>query len=319
MKAIAYQKYGSPEVLRLKEIKKPLPKDNEVLIKIHATSVSSGDVRMRKADPFLVRFMLGLRRPKLEVLGIVFAGEIEAIGKNVTKFKIADKVYGTSFKNFGTYAEYVTLAEDAVITKMPQNIKFEEAAVIPFGGSTALHFLRKAKIEKGQKVLIYGGSGAVGTSAIQVAKYFGAEVTAVCSTSNVELVKSLGADIVIDYTKEDFSKSNVIYDIVFDAVGKSPFAASVSLLKSEGYYLRVVHMSLPPIIKGLWIAMTSKKKIIGGTFTETVHHLEFLNKLIEAGQLKPVIDRTYKMEQIPDAHKYVEEGHKKGNVAISIL
>jgi NADPH:quinone reductase-like Zn-dependent oxidoreductase len=318
MKAVVYEKYGSPEVLRLKEIDKPVPKENEVLIKIHAASVSSGDVRLRKADPFAVRFMLGLRYPSIKVLGFVFAGEVEAVGEDATLFKVGDQVYGTSIKKFGTYAEYICLPEDAIITPKPPKLSYEEAAAIPFGGSTALHFLRKAKIQSGQKVLIYGASGAVGTSAIQVAKYFGAEVTAVCSTANIALVKSLGADKVIDYTKEDFSKEGVAYDIVFDTVGKSPFSASARSLKEKGYYLRVVHMSLPPVIKGLWISMTTGKKVIGGVAKETVEDFAFLNRLIDEGQLKPVIDRSYQLEQIPEAHRYVEAGHKKGNVVITV-
>jgi NADPH:quinone reductase-like Zn-dependent oxidoreductase len=317
MKAIIYEKYGAPEVLQLVNIGKPSPKENEVLIRIHATSVSSGDVRMRKANPFIVRFMLGLRRPVIKVLGFAFAGEVQAMGKNVTRFKIGDKVYGTSFKKFGTYAEYICLPENAMISPKPATLSYNEAAVIPFGGSTALHFLRTAKVQAGQKVLIYGASGAVGTSAVQLAKYFGAEVTAVCSTANAELVKSLGADKVIDYTKEDFSKSGTTYDIVFDAVGKSPFSASVKSLTGEGYYLRVVHMSLLPVLKGLLISITTGKKVIGGTFKEKLEDFDFLSELINEGKLRPVIDRTYKLEEIREAHRYVEQGHKKGNVVIS--
>jgi NADPH:quinone reductase-like Zn-dependent oxidoreductase len=318
MKAVVYEKYGPPEVLRLKEIDKPLPKENEVLIKIHATSVSSGDARMRRADPFAVRFMLGLRYPAIKVLGFVFAGEVEVVGEDVTRFRVGDQVYGTSFKKFGTYAEYICLAEDAIIVTKPVKLSYVEAAAIPFGGSTSLHFLRTAKIQSGQRILIYGASGAVGTSAIQVAKYFGAEVTAVCSTGNMALVKSLGADKVIDYTKEDFSKVGILYDIVFDAVGKSPFSASVKSLTKGGHYLRVVHMSLPPVIRGWWISVTTRKKVIGGIAMGTVQDFEFLNKLIDAGHLKPVIDRAYRLEEITEAHYYVEEGHKKGNVVITI-
>jgi NADPH:quinone reductase-like Zn-dependent oxidoreductase len=318
MKAVIYEKYGAPEVLQLKQIDKPVPKPNEVLIRIYATNVSSGDVRMRKADPFAVRFMLGLRNPKLKVLGIVFSGKVEAVGKDVTRFKIGDRVYGTSIKKFGTYAEYICLPDDVIIAAMPDGHSYEEAAAIPFGGTTALHFLRAAKIQSGQKVLIYGASGAVGTAAVQLAKHFGAEVTAVCSTSNVALVTSLGADKVIDYTKEAFTAAGNTYDIVFDAVGKSPFPGSIASLTKKGYYLRVVHMSLPPIIKGLWTSITSGKKVIGGVTKETVADFEFLNELIATGQLKPVIDRTYPIEQMAEAHRYVEQGHKKGNVVVSI-
>ena len=318
MKAVVYEKYGPPEVLHLKEVEMPVPKDNEVLIRIHATAVNSGDIRMRKADPFAVRFMLGLIRPGKNVLGIVFAGEIEAVGKNVTLFKNGDQVYGTSVKNFGAYAEYKCLPEENTMAIKPVGLTYKEAAAIPFGGTTALHFLRKAKVQSGQKVLIYGASGAVGTAAVQLARYFGADVTGVCSTSNLEMVKSLGATRVIDYTKEDFSKGTEAYDIVFDTVGKSPFSGSVKSLKKNGYYLRVVHMALAPVIRGLWISITSNKKVIGGVTNETSEDINFLNSLIETGQLKPVIDRTYPIEQIVEAHHYVEEGHKKGNVVITL-
>lgn len=318
MKAITFDNYGPPEVLQLKNIDKPAPKDNEVLIRIYATCVSSGDVRMRKADPFAVRFMLGLRYPTLKVLGIVFSGEVEAVGIAVTRFRVGDQVYGTSIKKFGTYAEYICLPEDVIISAKPAGQSYEEAASIPFGGTTALHFLRAAKIKAGQKVLIYGASGAVGTAAVQIAKHFGAEVNAVCSSSNAELVSALGADKVIDYASEDFSKSGDTYNIVFDAVGKSPFSASIASLTKDGYYLRVVHMSLPPILRGLWVSLTSGKKVIGGVTKETVADFEYLTNLIAAGQLKPVIDRTYPIEQMAEAHRYVEKGHKKGNVVISV-
>ena len=224
MKAIIYSKYGGPEVLRLEETEKPSPKDDEVLIRNYAVSLNDWDFGLMQGD-FVNRILNGLRKPKRKILGSDIAGRIEAVGKNVTRFKIGDQVYGTSFKKFGAYAEYICLPENAMISPKPATLSYNEAAVIPFGGSTALHFLRTAKVQAGQKVLIYGASGAVGTSAVQLAKYFGAEVTAVCSTANAELVRSLGADQVIDYTKEDFSKSGITYDIVFDAVGKSPFSA----------------------------------------------------------------------------------------------
>lgn len=318
MKAIIYENYGAPEVLQLKEIEKPSPKDNEVLIRVHATAVNSGDIRMRKADPFAVRFMLGLLRPRKKIPGVVFAGKIEATGKSVTGFKTGDAVYGSSFMRFSTYAEYLSLPEDGIIALKPVSLTYTEAAAIPFGGNTALHFLRKAKIEAGQKILIYGASGATGTAAVQIAKYFDATVTAVCSTGNIALVKSLGADIVIDYTKEDFSKSGEQYDIVFDTVGYSPFSGSIKSLKKNGFYLRLVHMSPGPILKGLWISMTGNKKVIGGVASGSAEDLVFLNKLIDAGQLKPVIDKTYPLEQIVEAHTYVEAGHKKGNVVITV-
>jgi NADPH:quinone reductase-like Zn-dependent oxidoreductase len=318
MKAIVYERYGEPGVLHLKDIKKPEPKDNEVLIRIHATAVNSGDIRMRKADPFIVRFMLGLIRPRIGVLGIVLAGEIEEIGKDVTRFKKGDQVYGATGMGFGAYAQYKCLSQDGVVALKPANITYNQAAAIPFGGNTALHFLRKAKIQSGQKVLIYGASGAVGTAAVQIAKYRGADVTGVCSTSNLAMVKSLGADKVVDYTVEDFSEGGEAYDIIFDTVGKSSFSSSIRSLKKNGYYLRVVHMALAPILKGLWASMTSGKRVIGGVTVEKAEDLIFLNQLIEAGQLRPVIDRSYPLEQIAEAHTYVEKGHKKGNVVITI-
>lgn len=318
MKAIEYNKYGPPNVLQLKEVAMPIPKDNEVLIRIYATAVNSGDVRLRKADPFAVRLMFGLFKPKQTILGVVLAGEVEAVGKDVTLFKEGDQVYGTTGMAFGAYAEYKCLAENAVVAAKPTNMTYKEAAAIPFGGTTALSFLRKGKISDNQKVLIYGASGAVGTAAVQLAKYFGAHVTGICSTSNVELVKSLGADKVFDYTKEDFTQNGEKYGIVFDTVGKSPFSGCVESLTKDGYYLRVVHMDLSSIFRGLWISLTSSKKVIGGGITETAEDLIFLKNLIEAGQLRPVIDRTYALEEMAEAHSYVEKGHKKGNVVITV-
>jgi len=318
MKAIIYEKYGPPEVLQVKQIEKPVPGDKEILVRIHATAANSGEIRMRKADPFAVRLVLGLMRPRKKILGVIFAGSIEAVGKAVTKFKEGDQVYGSTFPDFGAYAEYISIPEDGIIGIKPKSLTYEQAAAIPFGGTTALHFLQRAKIQPGQKVLIYGASGAVGTAAVQIAKYFGAEVTGVCSTSNLQMVTSLGADKVIDYTKQDFSKSGELYDIIFDTVGKSPFSGSIKSLKKNGYYLRIVHMSPGPILRGLWISMTSNKKVIGGVAAGKAEDLIFLNKLIESGQLKPVIDKTYALEQIVEAHRYVEKGHKKGSVIITV-
>jgi NADPH:quinone reductase-like Zn-dependent oxidoreductase len=319
MKAIVYAKYGPPEVLQLQDIDKPVPKDNEILIKVNATTVTSGDSRLRRADPFAVRFFNGLTRPKkITILGDELAGKIEAIGKDVKLFKTGDEVFGQTGLSLGANAEYICLPEDGSLAIKPANITFEEAASIPFGGSTSLHFLRKANITKGQKVLIYGASGSLGTAAIQLAKYFGAEVTGLCSTANLELVRSLGADTVIDYTKEDFTKSGQTYDIIFDTLGKSPFSACVKKLNDKGVYLRAVHMTLPPVVQGLWTSMLSNKKVIGGIATERKENIVFLKGLIEAGKLKPVIDKVYPFEQTAEAHRYVDSGHKKGNVVITV-
>ena len=319
MKAIVYTRYGSPDVLQLKEVAKPAPKDNEVLIKIYATTVTSGDCRMRKADPFTVRFFNGLTKPKkITILGNELAGEIEEAGKNVKLFRKGDKVFGQAGMSLGANAEYICLREDATLVIKPANISYEEAATIPFGGNTALHFLRRGNIRSSQNVLIYGASGSLGTAAVQLAKNFGAEVTGVCSTANVELVKSLGADKVIDYTKEDFTKNGQTYDIIFDTTGKSPFSGCVKSLNQKGIYLRAVHMSLSSIVRGFWTSMTSNKKVIGGVAGELKENLLFLKDLIEMGKLKPVIDRRYPFEQIAEAHRYVDKGHKRGNVAITV-
>ena len=318
MKAIVYTKYGPPDVLQLEEVEKPAPGDKELLIRICAASVTSGDVRLRKADPFMIRSFNGLIRPRKTILGINFAGEIEEIGKEVKQFEEHDKVFGSTAFAFGCYAEYVCISEDGVLAKKPSNISYEEAAALPFGALTSLHFLRKGNIRSGQKVLIYGASGSLGTAAIQLAKYFGTEVTGICSTANLELVKSLGADDVIDYTEEDFTRSSQTYDIIFDTVGKSPFSGCIKMLKKGGTYLRAVHVGLSPLCRGLWINMTSNKKVIGGISIERREDLIFLKEIIEAGKFKSVIDKRYPLGQIAEAHRYVETGHKKGNVVVTL-
>jgi len=319
MKAIVYARYGPPEVLQLREIEKPVPKLNEILIKIHASTVTSGDSRLRRADPFLVRLFNGFNAPKkITVLGNEISGEIEAVGKEVKLFKSGDAVFGQTGLSLGGNAEYICLPENGSLAIKPASITHEEAASVPFGGSTSLHFLRKGNIAGGQKVLIYGASGSLGTAAIQMAKYFGAEVTGVCGTSNLELVKSLGADKVIDYTKEDFSKRGDTYDIIFDTVGKSPFADCIKSLNKKGVYLRAVHMTLPPVIRGLLVSLFSAKKVIGGIATERKENIQFLKELIESGKFRPVIDRVFPFEKTAEAHRYVDAGHKKGNVVITL-
>ncbi len=311
MRAAVCTRYGPPDVLQVKEVEKPTPKDNQVLIRVYATTVTSGDVRMRKADPFIARFFTGLIRPKRTILGYELAGEIEAVGKDVTRFKVGDQVFGGGVS---TYAEYTCVLGEGLRALKPANMTFEEAAAVPFGALSSLHFLRAGNIHRGQRVLIYGASGALGTAAVQLAKHFGAEVTGVCSTSNLELVKSLGADHVIDYTKEDFTKP-VTYDLIFDAVGKSSFLGSMKSLKRGGVYASAV--ALVPILRKLWASLTGKR-VVGGIVKETIDDLLFLKELIEAGELKAVIDKRYPLEQIAEAHRYVERGHKKGSVVITL-
>jgi NADPH:quinone reductase-like Zn-dependent oxidoreductase len=317
MKAIVYTQYGSPEVLQLKEVEKPLIKNNEILLRVRATAVNSGDLRLRKADPFAVRLFFGLMKPKLNILGAVFSGDVESVGKDVKRFKVGDKVFGHTDMRFGAYAEYICLSEHGSLALKPDNLTHTEAAVIPFGGTTALHFIKKAAVQRGQKVLIYGASGAVGSTAVQLAKSFGAEVTGVCSTANVDWVKSLGADKVIDYTKEDFTRNGEVYDVIMDTVNKISFSPSLkSLAKSGLLILSAAGMS--EMLQGFWTSMTSSKKVITGVISHTAEDIDFLKKLIETGKLKPVIDKTYPLEEMAEAHAYVEKGHKKGNVAITI-
>lgn len=300
MKAMVCTKYGKPDVLQLEEVENPIPKENEILIKIHATTVTSGDCRVRSFNsPLLLwlpmRIVLGLRKPRKSILGVELAGEVEDVGKNVTRFKKGDQLFAMTGMKFGGYAEYICLPEKGTIAVKPENVTCEEAASISFGGTTALHFFRKGNIQAGQKVLIYGASGAVGTAAVQLASYYGAEVTGVCSAKNSELVKSLGADRVINYQHENFTEKEERYDLIFDAVGKITKNQCQEALALNGRFVSV---------EGQGIAKVQTKDLL------------LLKKLMEEGQIKSVIDRCYSLEQIPEAHEYVETGHKIGNVAI---
>ena len=317
MKAVTYAKYGSPEVLQLRESAMPHQKDNEILIRIKATAVNSADVRLRKADPFAVRLFFGLLKPRKNILGGVLSGEVTTTGKNVTLFKVGDEVFGTTGMGFGAYAEYNSLPEHGALALKPENMNHEEAAVIPFGGLTALHFLKKANIHRGQRVLIIGASGAVGTAAIQLSKYYGAHVTGVCSGANMELVKGLGADKVIDYTAEDFTRNGETYDVIFDTVNKMPVGRLLGALGKRGILL-LGAAGMSGMIQGLLTSLTGSRKVITGVASEKAADMVFLKGLVEAGKLKAVIDRTYSLEDMVVAHAYVEGGHKKGNVAITV-
>lgn len=324
MKAAEYEKYGAPEVLKIKDVEKPTPKDNEVLIKIFATTVTATESTFRKGDPFMSRLFTGLTKPKLKRLGEELSGEIEAVGKDVKLFEKGDQVFGTAGPRFGANAEYICLPEDGVLTSKPINLSHVEAAASIDGFLTAMPFLRDTgKIKKGQKVLIYGASGSVGSAAIQVAKYFGSEVTGVSSTANVELVKSLGADHVIDYTKDDINKAGQDYDIIFDAVGKTTFSICKHLLKQNGVFLEAgIGFNILPLV--LWTSLFTKKKAkIAATGLrapiERLKDLNILKSLLENRNINPVLDRSYPLEQIAMAHAYVDKGHKKGNVGITVL
>jgi NADPH:quinone reductase-like Zn-dependent oxidoreductase len=320
VKAIIYKKYGSSDVFEPVDLEKPSPKPNEVLIKVFATTVTSADCMMRRGDTFLSRILLGLFKPKekFQILGTEFSGKIEATGKNVKKFIPGDDIF--AFRGFGTgcYAQYKCIDENASIAFKPSNMSYGEAASVVDGATTALFFLKeKADIQKGQKVLINGASGSIGTFAIQLAKYFGCEVTGVCSTKNIELVRSLGADKIVDYSKEDFTQSHDAYDIIFDTIGKSSFAHCRKALKAKGKYIVTV-MTLTSLLQSLISTFGNNKKIIFGMSVNKTKALNFIRPLIEEGYLKTIIDKQYPLEEINFAHSYVEKGHKKGNVIITI-
>jgi NADPH:quinone reductase-like Zn-dependent oxidoreductase len=325
MKAIVYTEYGSPDVLRLAEVEKPTPGANEVLIRVHAATVTAGDVNIRGFTFIppgfgpLPRMMFGLRKPKRPILGVELAGKVESVGKDVRLFKKGDEVFGIDSKTLGAYAEYVCRPEKGALAIKPVNVTYEEAAAVPFGAGTALYFLRDvAKVQRGQKVLVNGASGGVGTYAVQLAGYYGAEVTGVCSTANLELVKSLGANRVIDYTRQDPARGSETYDIIVDTVaGKASFARWRNVLKQNGLYLPVAG-SPREMLQMLWTSLTGGPKIGMGSPAERREDLIFLKGLIEAGKIKAVIDRCYPLEEMAEAHRYVDKGHKKGNVVITV-
>ncbi|MFX0211250.1 MAG: NAD(P)-dependent alcohol dehydrogenase [Candidatus Hodarchaeota archaeon] len=328
MKAVICTKYGPPEVLKLQEVEKPIPKDNEVLIKVHAATVTMGDCEMRSLKfsgwlKFLMRLGLGIRKPrkKSSILGQELAGEIESVGSKVTRFKRGDPIFATPGFSFGAYAEYACLPEKGIMLIKPENMSYEEAATVPVGGLEAVHYLRKANIQEGQTILIRGASGSIGTYAIQLAKYYGAEVTGVGNPMSLEVMKSIGAYKVIDYTKEDFTQNGETYDIVFDIIGKSSFSSFEGSLRKNGTYL-LANPDLSLYNREKRAANKTGKKYISGNMDETkemIEQLSFLKELIEAGKIKSVIDRRYTLQEVAEAHRYVEEGQKTGNVVINVI
>lgn len=322
MNAIVYERYGPPDVLEPRQLAKPSPKDNEVLIRIRATTVTSGDRRVRSLDMpagfgLISRLVFGVFKPRQPILGTELAGEIESVGKNVRKFKVGDRVFAITGARMGCYAQYRCLPEDAALAPTPANLSDEEAAALCFGGTTALSFFRLGKLQRGEKVLVNGASGAVGTAAVQLGRHFGAEVTGVCSTANAALVKSLGASRVIDYTKEDFTQDRETYDVIVDTVGTAPFSRCKHALKENGRFLMVLG-GLPEMLQIPWVSMTSRRKIVAGPASESAEDVRFLAQLAAAGEYRPVIDRRYPLEQIVEAHRYVDTGRKRGNVVITL-
>ncbi len=319
MRAITYTKYGPPEVVKLTEVAKPVPKENEVLIKVYAATVNRTDCGFRSAEYFISRFFSGLFKPNLQILGNEFAGEIEAIGKNVSSFIIGDKVFGYNDTRFGAHAEYMTIAENDSITTMPDGLTYEQAAPVCEGGHYALCDIRAAKVKNGQNVLVNGATGAIGSAAVQLLKHFGANVTAVCGTKNIELIKSLGADFIIDYTKQDFTEIDKTFDFIFDAVGKSSYGKCKPLLNERGIYISTeLGKNSENILLALTTPLLGGKKLLFPLPTINKKDVVFLKELVETGKYKPVIDRKYRLEQILEAYKYVETGQKTGNVVITM-
>lgn len=323
MKAVICTKYGPPEVLQLKEVEKPIPKDNEIRIRIFTVVVATEDPLQRKGKPYFARLIIGFTKPKKSILGTEFAGEIDAVGKGVKLFKKGDQVFGSTGSNFGCYAEYVCVPEEGLLSIKPPNMTNEEVTPV-CSALTAWNFLRtKANIQSGQKILINGASGSVGSAAVQIAKVFGAEVTGVCSTANLEMVKSLGANSVIDYSNENFTKNGQTYDIIFDVAGKSTFSQCKSSLKQKGVYLNPV-LKLSILLHMFWTSMFNSKKVMFSAtglrpLPERLANLKELIKLFEDGKLKTIIDKSYQLEQIVEAHRYVESGQKRGNVMINVV
>ena len=323
MKAILWTNYGSPDVLQLKEVAKPIPRGNEILVRIYATTVTAGDCEARDLKlpvwlSLITRLYVGLRRPvRIKILGQELAGEVESAGKDVKRFKIGDGVFATTGFGFGSYAEYKCLPEEAVMAIKPVNTTYEEAAAVPVGGLEALHFLRKGNIQNGEKVLIIGAGGSIGTYAVQLAKYFGGKVTGVDRAEKLDMLRTIGASEVLDYKKDYLTGRGKTYDVIVDVMGRSSYSLCLRSLKQNGRYL-IANPGLSQLIRGRWTSMTSNRKVIIGSAIQKTEDLLFLKDLIEAGIIKPVIDRRYPLEQIAEAHRYVETGHKQGNVVITV-
>ena len=330
MKAIVYTEYGPPDVLQLKEVEKPAPKDNEILIRNHATAVNIGDIwarNFKEITPskftmplplwFPSRMYFGFTKPRVNILGSEFAGDVEAVGKDVKRFRKGDQVFGYRGQKMGANAEFLCMPEDGLVAIKPANMTYEEAATVPYGALTALSLLRKANIQRGQNVLINGASGSIGSAAVQLAKYFGAEVTGVCGTPRLEFVKTLGADKVLDYTREDFTKNGETYDLIFDILGKSSFSSCKNSLKQNGIYL-LASFKIKQLFQMLWTSITPGKKVICMLSSDSPEDLALIRKLVEEGKIKSIIDRCYPLEQTAEAHRYVEKGYKTGSVIIAM-